>query len=149
VTTEEKVNQRDWWWGDVDGRAASDPGDGTLVSVDDLDALVSQWLTLPDVAEHLGLDVGKVRRLLQEGYLVGVRRGERNVLTVPAAFLADGAPLSELRGTLTVLRDSGYDDEAAIRWLFTPDDTLPGTPIDGLRAGRKTEVRRRAQALAF
>jgi hypothetical protein len=117
--------------------------------VDDLDALVSQWLTLPDVAEHLGLDVGKVRRLLQEGYLVGVRRGERNVLTVPAAFLADGAPLSELRGTLTVLRDSGYDDEAAIRWLFTPDDTLPGTPIDGLRAGRKTEVRRRAQALAF
>lgn len=133
----------------MDGRAASDPEDGTLVSVDDLDALVSQWLTLPDVAEQLGLDVGKVRRLLQDGYLVGVRRGERNVLAVPAAFLADGAPLSELRGTLTVLRDSGYDDEAAIRWLFTPDDSLPGSPIDALRAGRKTEVRRRAQALAF
>ena len=36
-----------------------------------------------------------------------------------------------------------------MRWLFTPDDSLPGTPADALRAGRKTEVRRRAQALAF
>jgi len=136
-------------WGDVDGRAASEPGDGTLVSVDDLDALVSQWLTLPDVAEQLGLDVGKVRRLLQDGALVGVRRGERNVFAVPAAFVADGAPLPELRGTLSVLRDAGYDDEAAIRWLFTPDDSLPGSPVQALRSGSKTEIRRRAQALAF
>lgn len=117
--------------------------------VDDLDDLVSDWLTLPDVAERTGLDVGKVRRLLQDRLLVAVRRGERNVLSVPALLLADGGPLPELRGTLTVLADSGYDDEAAIRWLFTPDDSLPGTPVDALRAGRKTEVRRRAQALAF
>ncbi len=116
---------------------------------DDLDALVSDWLPLPDVAERLGLDVGKVRRLLQDRYLVATRRGERNVLSVPAALIADGAPLPELRGTLTVLADSGYDDEASLRWLFTPDDSLPGTPVDALRAGRKTEVRRRAQALAF
>ena len=75
---------------------------------DSSDALVSQWLTLPDVAEQLGLDLGKVRRLLQEGYFVGVRRGDRNVFAVPAAFLrGTGAPLSELRGTLNVLRDSG------------------------------------------
>jgi hypothetical protein len=118
-------------------------------TVNDLDDLVSTWLTVPDVAELVGLDVGKVRRLLQERYLVGVRRGERNVLSVPAALIADGAPLPELRGTLVVLADSGYDDEAAIRWLFTPDDSLPGTPVEALRAGRKTEVRRRAQALAF
>jgi hypothetical protein len=149
VTTEEKVNQRDSRWGEVECRAAPGRRDGTLVRVNDLDALVSDWLTLPDVAERLGLDVGKVRRLLQDRYLVGVRRGERNVLSVPAAFIAEGAPLGELRGTLTVLADSGYDDEAAIRWLFTPDDSLPGTPVDALRAGRKTEIRRRAQALAF
>jgi hypothetical protein len=117
--------------------------------VDDLDALVSEWLTLPDVAESLGLDVGKVRRLLQDRYLVAVRRGERNVLSVPAPLLVDGAPMAELRGTLTVLADAGYDDEAALRWLFTPDDSLPGRPVDALREGRKTEVRRRAQALAF
>ncbi len=116
---------------------------------DDLDTLVSEWLPLPDVAERIGLDVGKVRRLLQDRCLVGIRRGERNVLSVPAALIIDGAPLPELRGTLTVLADSGYDDEASLRWLFTPDDTLPGTPVDALRAGRKTEVRRRAQALAF
>ena len=117
--------------------------------VNDLDDLVSDWLTLPDVAERTGLDVGKIRRLLQDRLLVAVRRGERNVLSVPALLLAEGGPLPELRGTLTVLADSGYDDEAAIRWLFTPDDSLPGTPVDALRAGRKTEVRRRAQALAF
>jgi hypothetical protein len=116
---------------------------------DDLDALVTDWFTIPDVAECLGLDVGKVRRLLQDRYLVGIRRGERNVLSVPSALIADGAPLPELRGTLIVLMDSGYDDESALRWLFTPDDSLPGTPVDALRAGRKTEVRRRAQALAF
>ena len=117
--------------------------------MDDLDALVPEWLTLPDVAARLGMDVGKVRRLLQDRYLVGARRGERNVLSVPAALLVDRAPLSELRGTLIVLADSGYDDEAALRWLFTADESLPGRPVDALREGRKTEVRRRAQALAF
>jgi hypothetical protein len=117
--------------------------------VEDLDDLVDEWLTLPDVAERLGLDVGKVRRLLQDRCLVGVRRGERNVMSVPAALLRDGAPLPELRGTLTVLGDSGFSDADALYWLFTPDDSLPGTPVDALRAGRKTEIRRRAQALAF
>ena len=34
-------------------------------------------------------------------------------------------------------------------WLFTADDTLPGTPIAALYARRGTEVNRRAQALAF
>lgn len=119
----------------------------------EIDDLVGNWLTLPDVAERLGLDVGKVRRLLQEGHLVAVRRGERNVLSVPAAFLVDGddgpGPLPELRGTLSVLADSGYTDEDAVRWLFTPDESLPGSPVDALLAGRKTEIRRRAQALAF
>jgi hypothetical protein len=117
--------------------------------VDDLDTLVSDWLTIPDVAERLGLDVGKVRRLLEDRYLVAVRRVERNALSVPAALLVEGGPLPELRGTLTVLADSGYDDEAALRWLFTSDGSLPGRPVDALREGRKTEVRRRAQALAF
>lgn len=117
--------------------------------LDSLDSLVDEWLTLPDAAERLGLDVGKVRRLLQDRYMVATRRGERRVLSVPAALIVDGAPLAELRGTLTVLADSGYVDDAALRWLFTPDETLPGTPVDALRAGRKSEVRRRAQALAF
>jgi hypothetical protein len=115
----------------------------------DLDGLVESWLPLPDVGERLGLDVGKVRRLLQDRVLVAARVGERRLLCVPEALIADGAPLPDLKGTLSVLSDSGFDDEASLRWLFTPDDTLPGTPVDNLRRGRKTEVRRRAQALAF
>ncbi|MGY4642748.1 hypothetical protein ACVW07_000581 [Cellulomonas sp. URHB0016] len=54
--------------------------------------------------------------------------------------------LSALQGTFTVLSDAGFSDEDAIAWLFTDDPSLPGTPIEALRVGRKTEVRRRAQA---
>jgi hypothetical protein len=123
---------------------------GRLIPVDDtLDSLVDSWLTLPDVAERLGVDVRRVRQLLRDSHLAGVRRGERDLLSVPEAFLAGDHPVPELRGTLTVLHDAGFAPAEAITWLFTPDETLPGTPIEALRAGRKTEIRRRAQALAF
>ncbi len=115
--------------------------------MDDLDTVT--WLPLPDVAQRLGLEVGKVRRLLQDRDLLAVRRGERRILSVPEDLLLDDAPLPELRGTLTLLGDCGFSDEEAMRWLLTRDDTLPGRPVDALREGRKTEVRRRAQALAF
>jgi hypothetical protein len=117
--------------------------------VDDLDTCVSTWLPLPDVAERLGTDVGYVRRLLRDGHLLAARRGERSVLSVPVEFLVDERPLPELEGTISVLRDAGFSDEESISWLFRADDSLPGTPVDALRAGRKTEVRRRAQALAL
>lgn len=120
----------------------------TLDTLDSLDSLVSDWLTLPDVAERLGTDVGKVRRMLDDRLLLAVRRTERNVLSVPVALL-EPEPLPGLAGTLTVLADSGYSDVEAMRWLFSADESLPGTPVAALRAGRKTEVRRRAQALAF
>jgi hypothetical protein len=32
-----------------------------------------------------------------------------------------------------LLFDCGFDDLEAMRWLFTADDSLPGTPIDGDR----------------
>ncbi len=117
--------------------------------MDELESLVPEWLTLPEVAERLGTDFSRVRRLLQDRDLLGIRRGEHNVFSVPARLLDGDQPLADLRGTLTVLFDAGFDAEAALRWLFTADDSLPGTPIDALRERRKTEVRRRAQALAF
>ena len=51
----------------------------------------------------------------------------------------------------TRVRARGMDDDEIIEWMFTPDPTLPveGAPIDALRAGHKTEIRRRAQELAF
>ncbi len=119
---------------------------------DDVAALVQEWLPLPDVAERLGCSVTVVRRLVEDGELIALRVGERSILSVPAAFLADGAPMPALKGTFTVLDDGGMDDVEKIRWLFTPDDTLPtggGTPVDAIRAGFKKEVRRRAMELAF
>ena len=35
------------------------------------------------------------------------------------------------------------------RELFTADDTIPGRPIDALRENRGSEIKRRAQAMAF
>jgi hypothetical protein len=115
---------------------------------DELGALIADWLTLPDVAERLRLDVGKVRRLLQEDELIAVRRGDPRVLRVPAAMLVGEELLAGLRGTVTVLADSGYRGEAAVRWLFTAEEGEQA-PIELLRGGHKSEVRRRAQALAF
>ena len=105
------------------------------------------WLTVPDVAERLGVPVTRVHQLLRDGGLAGMRVA--GVLRVPAAFLRDDAVVKGLSGVLTLLHDGGYDDEATIRWLHTPDDTLPGTPVEALRADRGREVKRRAQALAF
>jgi excisionase family DNA binding protein len=120
-------------------------------AVADLDALVGDWLTLPDVAELLGIPVTAVRRLLDEGELLAVRRGERSVLSVPAKFVTPEGPLTHLRGTLTVLKDGRLGDVEAMTWLFTPDPTLRGggSPIDALVAGQKTEIRRRAAELAL
>ncbi len=126
-----------------------------------LDTLVDAWLTVPDVGERLGLPPGRVRRLLEERRLLGVRRGEPPVVCIPERFLVpghlanpaqpgvpgDGAEwtvLAALHGTFTVLADVGFDDEAAIAWLFTPLDALEATPMEALLAGRKSEVRRLA-----
>jgi hypothetical protein len=117
--------------------------------VSDLDTLVTCWLTLPDVADQLGTDVAHARQLVRDRQVLAVRRGENNALMVPADFVQEGRVLKGLPGTLTLLADGRYSDEEALRWLFTPDDTLPGSPVEALRANRGTEVRRRAQALAF
>jgi hypothetical protein len=115
----------------------------------DVDELVGEWLTVPDVAEALGSDVVQVRQLLKDGTLVCVRRGDRAVISVPAAFIVDGVVVKKVPGLLTLLRDAGYDENQSLRWIFTPDDSLPGTPMQALLENRHTEVRRRAQALAF
>lgn len=122
---------------------------GTLGDVDDLENLITQWLPLPDVAERLDVEVSQVRRLIEEGKLVAVRRGDPVVRSVPEELLVDGEIAPHLAGTITLLRDGGFSDVELLAWLFQADDTLPGRPIDQLRAGQRGEVRRRAQALAF
>ncbi|AXK44968.1 Rv2175c family DNA-binding protein [Brachybacterium saurashtrense] len=117
--------------------------------MNDLDALIPDWLTLPDVALRLDVEVSRVRRLIEDGQLVAVRRGEPTVRMVPAEMLADDEITPHLAGTLTILRDGGFEDEELLTWLFTEDPTLPGRPIDHLRRGQRGEVRRRALALAL
>jgi hypothetical protein len=112
------------------------------------DEIVGDWLTLADVADRLGLPVSRVRQLLRDRKLLAVQR-PNGAFCVPAAFLDGDQIVRGLHGTLTLLLDCGFDDADALRWLFTADETLPGTPIQAIAENRRTEVNRRAQALAF
>jgi uncharacterized protein len=122
----------------------------TTENAADLDTLVPAWLSLPEVGERMSLPVNRVRQTVAERKLVAVRRGENNALYVPADFLtADGELLKGLVSLLNVLYDNRFNDVEIIRWLYTADDSLPGTPVQALLDDRRTEVTRRAQALAF
>lgn len=114
-------------------------------------ALVADWVFLPDIATRYGIPLSRVRRYLADRDLLALRVGPNRAQAVPERFLGESGPRPELRGTFTVLADGGMRDVEILRWLFTPDPTLPvpGAPIDSLAAGHKTEIRRRAQALAF
>jgi hypothetical protein len=132
----------------VDVESAGDCG-GEQPPDDVVERYVTGWLSLPEFGAAVGVDAARVRQLHTDRQFLARRRGERNVLCVPAEFAQNGALLKSLPGTLSVLADAGYSDEEALRWLFTPDPTLPGSPVDALRENRGTEIRRRAQALAF
>jgi len=112
------------------------------------DSLVGDWLSLPEVADRLGLTLSRVRQLLRDRKLLAVRRPD-GATAVPAAFL-DGHQVGKgLPGTLTLLFDCGFGEQEALRWLFTADETLPGTPVQAMAEHRCREVNRRAQALAL
>ena len=105
-------------------------------------------LTLPDVAERMGVDVVHVRTLIKDDQLLAVR-DDQNRLVVPARLLDGAVQVKHLPAVITLLRDGRYSDEEALRWLTTPDDSIPGTPLQALRENRGTEIKRRAQALGF
>ena len=114
------------------------------MTADAAPSIETDWLTLADLTEVLGEPLGRVRRMLDELQLVGSRRD--GVLKVPAVFIVDGEPLGSLRGTLYVLHDAGFTDDEAIDWLLASDESIGIPPIEALRAGRKSEVRRVAQS---
>lgn len=105
------------------------------------------WVTLPELAERFGVPMTKVRQMVGDGSLLAVRRD--GALKVPVELVAGRNVIKHLPGVLTLLRDAGYNDEEALRWLYSPDDTLPGKPAKALECGGATEVKRRAQALGF
>lgn len=104
-------------------------------------------LPLEQVAGMLGVPRSRVQQLVRDGQLLSFRRdGE---VVVPAAFFVDDVVVKGLSGTIVLLRDGGYTDPDILRWLFSVDESLPGTPLASLREGRHREVKRRAQSMAF
>ena len=112
------------------------------------DAIVGDWLSVPEAADRLGIPVSRVKQLLRDRKLLAVQRPS-GTYAIPAAFLDGDQVITGLGGTLTLLFDCGFSDTEALNWLFTADETLPGTPVQALAEHRRTEVNRRAQALAL
>ena len=98
----------------------------------------------------LDLDSGQLRWVFQ------TVRHDLWDMDVPAQpslidIQTEEGPVPALAGTFTVLADSGLDDAEIIAWMTARDETLPGgpTPLAAIRAGHKTEVRRRAMEEAL
>jgi hypothetical protein len=109
---------------------------------------VPELITFDVVAQRLGLPVTRVHQLVRDGWLVAIR-DEHGVRRIAADFLDDGAVVKSLPAVITLLRDGNFTDDEILDWLFRPDPSLPGTPIQALRENRGTEVKRRAQAAGF
>lgn len=106
-------------------------------------------LTLPEVADRLGIVVTKVMDLLNEHKIIAVQRD--GVRYVPEEFFSRKKDNTNrfIPGVIALLADGGYSDEEILTFLFTPDDTLPGRPIDALHGQLAREVMRRAQSMAL
>ncbi|MBB2892292.1 Rv2175c family DNA-binding protein [Flexivirga oryzae] len=117
----------------------------------DLETLVGEWLSIPELGDAIGLTQRQARRLVDDKVVLAHRVGPNNALCVPAAFVEDDHLLTGIEGTITVLLDARLSPDEALEWLFTVDPTLPieGSPMTMLRAHRKAEVRKRASELAF
>jgi len=118
----------------------------TAEQIGDAGVTPTEWLTMPDLVEVLDEPLGRVRRLIDEHYLVGSRRS--GVFAVPSVFIVDGHPLPSLRGTIIVLQDAGFSDDEVVDWLLADEETLGRSPIAALLAGHKSAVRRLARTLA-
>jgi hypothetical protein len=105
------------------------------------------FVPVPEIAAQLGIVVTRVHQLLRERQLLAVR--VQGVLRVPAEFIDGQEVVKGLPATITLLRDAKYSDQEIIDWLFTADESLPGSPIQALRENRGREVHRRAQVAGF
>lgn len=122
-----------------------------MTDASELETLVGDWLSIPELGDALGLTQRQARRLVDDKVVLAHRVGANNAIAVPAAFVEEDHLLTGIEGTITVLLDARLSEQEALEWLFTPDSTLPveGSPITMLQAHRKAEVRKRAAELAF
>lgn len=120
----------------------------------DLAALVLEWIDWAEAARRLEVTVAKVRTMIRDHELAAAVPVPGEGQKIPADFIQEdpdgfgSAPVKGLPGLLTMMHDNGYDDREIIAWLHLDED-FPGRAIDALRENRGTEVKRRAQAMAF
>ena len=110
-------------------------------------AAPSAWVNLPDVSTKLGVSISKVHQMIRDGQLLAVKH--EGIRQVPAELVANSTVLKHLPGVLTLLRDAGYNDEEAFRWLYEADPGVGGCAAAALGGPQAREVKRRAQALGF
>ena len=103
----------------------------------------AEFYYVPDLVEELDLSPSRIHRLLEDRALVAIRIN--GVLAVPKDFIFDGRVLASLKGTVMQLSDQGLTDDEIVAWLTGDNDYLGARPVDELRAGKKTAVRRAAQ----
>jgi len=105
-------------------------------------------ISIPDAAERMGVVVTKVMDLLRNGQILAVR--VNNVRYIPELFFDESGRLNRfVPGVVSLLGDGGYSSTEVLEFLFQPDDTLPGRPVDALHGHLAREVMRRAQAMAI
>jgi hypothetical protein len=107
-----------------------------------------ELLPLPEVAAALGVPVTRVHQLVRDGHLVQVK-DEDGIRCIPTQLIQDGAVVKSLPSVITLLRDAHFEDAEMVDWLFRDDESLPGSPIEALRANRGSEVKRRAQVAGY
>ena len=113
-----------------------------------LAALVPEWIDWAEAARRLEVTVAKVRTMIRDHELAAAVPSPGAGQQLPADFIVDGLPVKGLPGLLTMMHDNGYDDREIIAWLYLDQD-FPGRGIDALLENRGSEVKRRAQAMAF
>jgi hypothetical protein len=107
-----------------------------------------ELLTFPAVAEALGVPVNRIHQYVRDGHLVAVHN-DAGVRCVPGEFVQNGVIVKSLHSVITMLRDARFEDAEIVDWMFREDDSLPGCPIEALRANRGSEVKRRAQVAGY
>ena len=125
-----------------------DPTSEPSLAEVDLAALVPEWIDWAEAARRLEVTVAKVRTMIRDHELAAAVPSPGAGQQLPADFIVDGLPVKGLPGLLTMMLDNGYDDREIIAWLYLDQD-FPGRGIDALLENRGSEVKRRAQAMAF
>jgi len=125
-----------------------DPTSEPSLAEVDLAALVPEWIDWAEAARRLEVTVAKVRTMIRDHELAAAVPSPGAGQQLPADFIVDALPVKGLPGLLTMMHDNGYDDREIIAWLYLDQD-FPGRGIDALLENRGSEVKRRAQAMAF